>query len=119
MAENGIERRRYRRVDARVQVSIQKHMTDEDNFSSEDAVMRNLSAGGLLVHHDRPVEIPSYIIVSFSLPDSQERLDFVAKVIRIEELLDGTYELGIMFMRMIMGGFEEIEKFISAELDAS
>jgi c-di-GMP-binding flagellar brake protein YcgR len=111
--QNGIERRQYRRVDARVRVSIQKYDEREKGLSSEHGTSRNVSAGGLLLHHDKPVEVPSYIIAAFSLPDSGEELNFVGKVVRVEELLSGGYEIGVMFMRMILGDFEEVEKYVS------
>ncbi len=119
MAEEKKERRQYRRIDARVSVTVQKYDPDGGDFMDEEGNSKNISAGGLLLHHDKPLEVPSYIIASFNLPDEKEKSDFLAKVVRIEELPDGTYEAGVMFMRMILGEFEEIEKFISKESEKS
>ena len=113
MAEQQDERRQYRRVNAEVHVSVQKHDTEMRDISTEEGKSRNLSAGGILLHHENPLEVPSYIIVSFSLPDSSEKLDFIGKVVRIEEIPQGGYEIGIMFMKMILGEFNAIQKFIS------
>lgn len=117
MAGRSAERRQYRRVDTRVSVTIQKYDVNERDFNDEKGKSKNLSAGGLLLHHDRPLEVPSYIIVSFALPEEQDRRDFLAKVVRIEELPDGTYEAGIMFMRMILGEFEDVERYISRQAE--
>lgn len=117
MSEERVERRRFRRIDTRVQVDMQKYDHDNDDFYTGGGVTKNLSAGGLLLHHEKPVEVPSYVIASFSTPGSQDKLDFVGKVVRIEELADGTYEIGIMFMRMILGEFEHLEQYVAKELN--
>jgi c-di-GMP-binding flagellar brake protein YcgR len=117
VAGRSAERRQYRRIDTRVSVTVQKYDADERDFNDEEGKSKNLSAGGLLLHHDRPLEVPSYIIVSFSLPEEEDRRDFLAKVVRIEELPDGTYEAGIMFMRMILGEFEGVERYISKQVE--
>ena len=109
------ERRRYRRVGTQVHVSIRKYEPDQQGFSTDEGTSKNLSVGGLLLHHDKPVEVPSYIMISFLLPGSEEKLDFVGKVTRIEELMDGTYEIGVMFMHMILGDFGKLMKYISSE----
>ena len=114
-----VERRKYRRVKTRVQVDIHKHTPEDNDILTKRGTTRNVSAGGLLVHYDKVLEIPSYIIASFSLPGSQERLDFVAKVMRIEELMDGSYEIGISFMRMILGEFEKLGEYVAAQPDMS
>jgi c-di-GMP-binding flagellar brake protein YcgR len=119
VAEKRADRREYRRVDTQVSVTIQKYDTDERDFTDEKGKSKNLSAGGLLLHHDRPLEVPSYIIASFTLPEDEEKHDFLAKVVRIEELPDGTYEAGVMFMRMILGEFERIDKYISDQPEDS
>jgi hypothetical protein len=111
------ERRQYRRVDTSVVVTLQKYDSEEGYFTDEEGKSKNLSSGGLLLHHDRPLEVPSYIIASFTLPDEDEKLDFLAKVIRIEELPDGSYEAGVMFMRMILGEFTDIDKYISGQTE--
>ena len=115
MTEQKGERREYRRIDTRVSVTVQKYDSEEAEFSDEKGKSKNLSAGGLLLHHDKPLEVPSYIIASFTLPDEEEKLDFLAKVVRIEELPDGSYEAGIMFMRMILGEFDGLDKYITEQ----
>lgn len=119
MDEKHAERRQYRRIDANVEVEIQNYSPDMKDFTSDGAVSRNLSQGGMLVHYDKPVEVPSYIIASFTLPVSEEKLNFVGKVVRIEELIDGTYEIGVMFMRMIIGDFDHLARYISDEMENS
>jgi c-di-GMP-binding flagellar brake protein YcgR len=119
VAETKGERREYRRIDTRVSVTIQKYNPDEGDFSDEKGKSKNLSAGGLLLHHDKPLEVPSYIIASFTLPDEEEKHDFLAKVVRVEELSDGTYEAGIMFMRMILGEFSNLDKYVLKQTKGS
>ena len=117
MAEKRIERRKYRRVNTRVQVSVQKYNAEIDDFYTDESISKNLSAGGILLHNDKPVDIPSFIIASFIIPDSEDKLDFVGKAVRIEELPDNTYEIGVMFMRMILGEFDKLEQYVAKELN--
>ena len=65
------------------------------------------------------MEVPSYIIASFDVPGAEEKLDFVGKVVRVEEMVDGSYEVGVMFMRMILGDFDQLGKYISDETESS
>ena len=106
------ERRKYRRVDAMVKVEVQKYDINMEDIVSEESVTRNMSLGGLLILNDRPLEVPSYIIVSFNLPGTTGRLDFLGKVLRIEELREDLYEVGVTFMRMILGEFTKLKGFI-------
>jgi len=109
------QRRKYSRVKAHVVVNVQKFDGFREKISSDKGTIRNLSEGGLLLQVSKPLEIDSHIIVNFSLPGSDEKMDFIAKVVRIEKLPNGQYEAGIMFLRMIMGEFERLKQYVFEE----
>ncbi len=113
MLEAERERREYRRVSTRIKVDILKYDEDFKDVLYEEGTSKNVSLGGLLVLHDKSLEVPSYVIASFRLPGSDERLDFLGKAVRIEDLGDGTYEVGVMFMRMILGEFKKLNRYIT------
>lgn len=117
MAKNGAQRRRYSRVRSHVLVSIQKRDANLEKFFIDKGTIRNISAGGLLLHVNELIELDAHIIVSFSLPGADERLDFVAKVLRVEELTDGTYEIGVMFVREMIGDFEKLHQYVFDNLE--
>lgn len=117
MTQKENERRKYRRVKTQVKVAIQKYDRNSKDVSDEEGTTKNMSIGGLLVQHDKPLDVPSYVIVSFGVPGVQEKLDFVGKVIRIEELSTGGYEVGIMFMRVIFGDIKEFSRFVMTEME--
>jgi len=107
-----VERRRHRRIDAMVMVEIQKYDANAGDIVCEKSVSRNMSLGGLLMLHREPLEVPSYVIVSFTLPGMTGGLDFLGKVLRIEEIGENLYEVGVMFMRMILGEFSKLRGYI-------
>jgi len=117
MEKPRFERRKYKRVKADVKVTIQKYKNADDFFTSEEGVGKNISAGGLLVNCKTPADVPSYVIAMFQLPGSGNKLEVVARVVRVEELTDNTYDLGLMFMRTLFGEFEELEKYIQDKLE--
>ncbi len=107
-----VQRRKYSRVKTSVKVRIQKYNAEDKTFSTDAGTSKNVSAGGLLIHHHEPLKLGRYVMVSFSLPGSDEELDFVAKVVRVEELIDKGYDIGVMFMRKAPGEYEKLHMYV-------
>jgi len=108
-----VNRRKYSRVDTSVKVRIQKYNKEDKTFITDAGMSKNVSAGGLLLAYDKLLQLGSFVMVSFTLPGStDEELDFVGKIVRVELMPDGIYEYGIMFMRKTPGEYEKLHQYV-------
>ena len=119
MAYDGLEKRRYKRLDTRVKTEIALYDPGKGKTVPENAETRNVSAGGLLVSLERPLEISSYVLARFTLPGETEQLDFIARVVRVEEVEAlRKYDIGLEFVDIIVGEMERIDSYVSDEMSA-
>ena len=117
MADAGVERRKYSRLDTRVKVELSLYDRAKGKTVPQGAESRNVSAGGLLVMADRPLEISSYVLARFTLPGETEQLDFIARVVRVEEVeAMRQYDIGLEFVDIVLGDMEKIDKYITSEM---
>lgn len=112
-----MDKRRYQRLPREVTVDI----TYVDPVSKEcreveRSCSRNLSAVGLLVVSDKKLDLGSAVDLQFYLPDSPERLALKAKVVRIEELVEGEiFDLGLEFLEIDDVTLAKINAFVMHE----
>jgi len=91
---------------------------------ADQAVMSNLSAGGLLLKSEKNYGIGDVLHIEMTLPGwekfasagavavSSPLLDLRGKVVRIEELADGMYEIGVRITGMDECRRVALERFI-------
>jgi c-di-GMP-binding flagellar brake protein YcgR len=113
----GAEKRMYKRLDARVKVEISLYDPGKGKTIPQSAESLNVSAGGLLVTIERPLEVSSYVLVRFTLPGETEQHDFIARAVRVEEVEAlRRYDIGLEFVDIVVGDMEKIDKYVSDEL---
>jgi c-di-GMP-binding flagellar brake protein YcgR len=113
-----VEKRRYMRLDARVKIELSLYDPAKGKTTPKSAESRNVSAGGLLVTIDRPLEISSYVLARFTLPGETEQQDFIARVVRVEEIEAlRRYDIGLEFVDIVIGDMERIDKYVLGELE--
>jgi c-di-GMP-binding flagellar brake protein YcgR len=118
VAYGGLEKRRYSRLDTRVKVEIATYDAGKGKTVPQSAESRNVSAGGLLVTLERPLEVSSYVLARFTLPGETEQLDFIARVVRVEEVEAlRRYDIGLEFIDIVVGEMERIDKYVTDEMD--
>lgn len=118
MAGEGIEKRKFNRLDTRVKVEVSLYDTDEGKTVQQSAQSRNVSAGGLLITMDRPLGISTFVMIRFTLPGETRQHDFIAKVVRVEEVEpQNKYDNGLEFVDLITGEMQEIDKYVSEGLN--
>ena len=99
---NQVERRKYERIDTRVKVEITPYEKGDSSMKSRDGESCNVSAGGLLVSLDCPLEISSFVRARFTMPESDAQKEIIAKVVRVDEvksLLE--YNIGLEFIEKV------------------
>ena len=120
MADGGLEKRRYLRLDTRVKVELALYDQSKGKTVPQSAESRNVSAGGLLVMVERPLDVSSYVLAKFTLPGETEQQDFIARVVRVEEVEAlRKYDIGLEFVDIVIGDMEKIDKYVSTEMDKS
>jgi c-di-GMP-binding flagellar brake protein YcgR len=118
VAYGGLEKRKYNRLDTRVKVEIATYDPGKGKTVPQSAETRNVSAGGLLVTLERPLEVSSYVLARFTLPGETEQLDFIARIVRVEEVEAlRRYDIGIEFIDIVVGEMERIDKYVTEEMD--
>ena len=95
------ERRQYKRLDARVNVELTQYDEALGKEIVRDTESRNVSAGGLLISCDWPLEISSYVRARFSLGEDVQK-DIIAKVVRVDEVEPlSRYDIGLQFVETL------------------
>ena len=86
------EKRRFLRLDAYCKVGFQ---VVEGNSST--SFSKNISAGGLLFEADNFIALNTMIEITIQIPDIDWIITSVGRVIRVEQLPNGKFDLGIFF----------------------
>lgn len=98
---------RSRRVSLRVKV-----------ISKRDAVeffciSHNISITGLLIETEYLLEVGSYIICQFSIPNSID-VEVEGEIVRTARTMDGAHQYGIHFLNLGRSSRHEIDQYISS-----
>lgn len=113
---NGEERRRYRRVRARVTVDIERYEQEPMLLAKTDSASKDVSIGGLLVVLENPLPVSYVVLARFSLPGETEELEVVARVVRCDKG-EGGYHVGLEFLDSRPEETGRIEKYVEEETD--
>ena len=121
------ERRQYRRIPMGATVSFQELTFEKSSLPSE-SVYGDLSAGGILLASPREHAMGTLLKLELRVPGWGKHLNHfgpvhendgrplvaVGQVVRIEQLEDGTFELGIKFLNVYPDDQVALRKFIDA-----
>lgn len=105
----GRERRRFPRFDRKIRVKYD--VRDEYNINSSI----NVSEGGVLIKSRSPVPVDSHLIVRIELPNSQEEVIIISRVVRAERMNDeDSYLIALNFSVMDAGDRIKLAEFIKS-----
>lgn len=94
MENNQNNRRLFERFDSEMSIWVRVPQTEEDFLLVESA---NISAGGLLIHLDFPLQAGTLLDVRFELPQNNDLVEARAKVKHCVEKEKGVYQIGVQF----------------------
>lgn len=98
----GAERRKYKRIDTKFDVELSHYSPIKGRDISRSTQSCNISAGGLLITADFPLEISSLVHARFTATGTQTRRDVLAKVVRVDEIESFTrYDIGLEFVETL------------------
>ncbi len=106
-----MERRKYKRVKNDLDIKVK---VNKNNFNVlEKGKSLNLSACGVLINYNKPLEIGENINVTFTQPGGNNSFESQAKVVRVELNPDlETYDIGIEFIGLSDDNEKKLDEFI-------
>jgi Tfp pilus assembly protein PilZ len=114
---NDSEKRRFQRLDTRVQVILTYPDKKDGTRMMRESVSRNLSRSGILITNSKAIDLGTFIIAKFTLPNEPEPIEIFAKVVRVEEVGKDRYDIGITFTSFTKEAMEQLKKFLLKELE--
>ncbi|MEW5693139.1 MAG: PilZ domain-containing protein [Candidatus Hydrogenedentota bacterium] len=112
----GYERRKYYRLDSNV-LSWYELPHDETIPIREvlGRVTKNIGGGGLLVEMDQPITISSELKMDLKLPGVKKTIKTIVRVVRVEELYSGKYDIGFTFRKIKEQDRKKILKYVESK----
>jgi c-di-GMP-binding flagellar brake protein YcgR len=112
----GKDRRKYKRLKARVEVEIQQYDSAPMLLASTDGASKDFSAAGILISRSEPLPVPLTVLVRFSLPGDKEKLEIVGRTLRCTRA-EGGYEISLEFLDTTPIEIEKIQRYVEAGRD--
>jgi type II secretory ATPase GspE/PulE/Tfp pilus assembly ATPase PilB-like protein len=120
----GSSKRVFRRLDDQVNVRYKVFEKDNEllkrkvNPEEEAALTKNISAGGLLFKSPDRLAVGSVIELKIKLPNSEELIECLARVVRVEELIEQLeYDIAVCFLDLTGAERIRLDKFVGAKLE--
>lgn len=124
------ERRNYRRIPLGATVAFQE-LSFQGGTPTATTVYKDVSAGGLLVHSPREHPLGTLLKLEVRIPGLLRQNHFgpsadpdprplvaVGQVVRVEQMDEGGYELGVKFMNVYPEDQAALLKLIEASAEA-
>ncbi|MBI4844876.1 MAG: PilT/PilU family type 4a pilus ATPase, partial [Candidatus Omnitrophica bacterium] len=83
----------------RSHIRVKCYILNDDGSTVEeiDTVARDISTAGMLIALKKPLTLDKKIKVTLRLSKIDEIIEIITRVVRIEELKDGTFSIGLFF----------------------
>lgn len=109
---HGEDRRAFRRLDARVSVTMTFLPSGEGAAISRDFHSLDLSPGGIRVATDAAVEPGAFVALHIALPGEGDSIELFAKVIWTTKDQDGKHMAGLQFLAGSGEGIKALEGYL-------
>lgn len=119
MVNSENERRRYLRIDSRVVTWYKGNPKEEQTYvETFGALTKNIGAGGILFETDEDLPAGTILNLEMNFPALSRVIKTRGRVVHIEEIEKGRYDVGIMFLDFPETERAVIEKYVD-ELNAA
>ena len=121
----GPARRVYRRLDKQVKVrykvfEIENQLIKRNDCAEAATDTKNISAGGMLFVALNRLDAGSMLELKIELPNNQELIECLARVVRVEELKEGEeYDIAVCFLDLTSADRIRLDKFVGGETERS
>ncbi|MFH0918333.1 MAG: ATPase, T2SS/T4P/T4SS family [Candidatus Omnitrophota bacterium] len=115
-------KRVYRRLDNKINVRYKVFETENELIKRQDsaeelAATKNISAGGLLFVAQDKLATGAILEIKIQLPNSQELIECLARVVRVEELKEyQEYDVAVCFLDLTGAERIRLDKYVGAEI---
>jgi len=108
------EMRANTRIRSRINVSFQIVKTDGSMEASQTTIAKDISANGMHIEVNKGLGLDTKIMLEFRLPKIDNPVKILSRVVRVEELKDGKFGIGLVFEEIKDGNRESIIKRIES-----
>jgi len=109
------ERRAYKRISDSLQIKFE--VSNIDIIMPSTSYTKDISQGGFLFRTNNVLEVGSIINIKILLHKSDEFISSLAKVVRVEEIVEGKiYDIGINFINITDNDIEKLSKYVTNKL---
>ena len=115
MSGGGIEKRKFQRIDTQVKVMLTLPGQIQGSKFINRTVSRNMSRSGVLVTSAVPLDLGSFVLARFEIPQELKPIEIFAKVVRVSDLPNNRYEIGLHFTGFTPEAIEAIRKYLIDE----
>ncbi len=106
------EMRATTRFRSRIKIKCQILSTDGIIGKTFETTAKDISTSGMLFEHNEPINLDTTIKVAFRLPRIENIVEIICKVIRVEELKDNKFNIGLIFEEIQNNNKETVLKSI-------
>ncbi|MBU4306001.1 MAG: PilT/PilU family type 4a pilus ATPase [Candidatus Omnitrophica bacterium] len=108
------EMRASTRIRSRIKVKCYPLSGDTPQGPAFETVAKDISINGMRIQLDKPLDLDTKLKLIFRLAKIVNNIEIIARVIRIEELKDRKFDIGLTFENIQSGNQEEIFKRIES-----
>ncbi|MBU1998942.1 MAG: Flp pilus assembly complex ATPase component TadA [Candidatus Omnitrophica bacterium] len=112
-------KRIYNRLDEKINLRYRIFKSAEELASKgytpqQLGATKNISAGGLVFSSTQMLAISTFVEVRIELPNSEEPVECLSRVVRVEELEEGKkYDIAVCFLDITSAQRSRLEKYIT------
>jgi twitching motility protein PilT len=108
------EMRANTRIRSRINLTYQIMNKDGSAQASGKTIARDISANGIFMALKKPLEMDTKIMIEFRMPKIDAPIEIMCHVVRVEELENGEYGIGLLFDKFKNENQDEIVNCIEA-----
>jgi len=91
------EMRTNTRIRSRIKVKCQRILNDGALETPQETMAKDISAAGMLIELDKPLGLDTKLKLTFRLYKIEKPVEIISRVVRIEELKEGKFAIGVIF----------------------
>ena len=108
------EMRAHSRIRLRIKVRYRQLSATGPSGETFDTLVKDISAGGIQIELSRPVALDTKFDLSFRLPKLDQPIEVTARTVRVEELRNGKFGVGMVFDQIKNDNQETLLKSIAS-----
>ena len=112
------DKRAYVRLDSNINIRFKVFHSPEELFTrgytpEQFSITKNISAGGLVFISDEQLAFGTVIELSIDLPQTQETVQCLARVVRVKELDKNKYDAAVCFLDLTGSQRTKLDKYVT------